>query len=116
MSHTALILMAIVNAVLCCGVGVICMCRIKAMGPQTRLVFRGVYVAMLVGSLASALQSITPPLYTWPSWADISINAALLAWLWSGRHAWLKAPEYTTKPMPLDPEQLRHVAGGTKSP
>lgn len=73
------------------------------MRERTRLSFRAIYTLLLGGSVLSALQSITPPLYTWPSVADLVVNVTVLLWLASGRHAWATgAPEYTTsRKMPL---------------
>jgi hypothetical protein len=97
MTHGLLLMLALVNAAVCAAIGVVCLCRIAKMRHGTRLAFRAVYAALFGGSLLSAMQSITPPLYTWPSPADLAINLAVLVWLASGRRAWAGgAPEYTT--------------------
>jgi hypothetical protein len=111
MSHTYLVLIALINTAVCFGVGLVCLCRIKAMDKGTRASFRTAYPLLMAGTFASAVQSITPPLYSWPSPADLAVNGAILVWLLSGGKSWANGPpDYASKPMPLD--ELRHVAGG----
>jgi hypothetical protein len=103
MTHGLMVLIALVNAAVCCAIGVASLCRIAKLREGTRKSFRVVYALLFGASVLSALQSITPPFYTWPSPADVAINVAILVWLVSGRRAWAAgAPEYTTAPAPLD--------------
>lgn len=119
MSYETLLLTAAVNALVCAGIVFVCFCRVGVMRRDTKTVFRALYVLMGTAALASALQPITPPFYSWPSAADIASNAVLLFWLASGWSAWREAPSYTRKgappPVPLRADQLRHVAGGRGS-
>lgn len=119
MSYETLLLTAAVNALVCAGIVFVCFCRVGVMRRDTKTVFRALYVLMGTAALASALQPITPPFYSWPSLADIGSNAVLLFWLASGWSAWREAPSYTRKgappPVPLRADQLRHVAGGRGS-
>lgn len=120
MTHEMLLLTAGVNALVCAGIVFVCFCRVGVMRRETKTLFRALYVLMGTTALASALQPITPPFYSWPSAADIASNAVLLFWLASGWSAWREAPSYTRKgapppPVPLRADQLRHVAGGRGS-
>lgn len=119
MTHETLLLTAAVNALVCAGIVFVCFCRIGVMRKDTKTVFRALYVLMGTAALASALQPITPPFYSWPSAADIASNAVLLFWLASGWSAWREAPTYTRKsgpPTALRNEILSHVAGGRGAP
>lgn len=104
MTNGLMVMLALVNAAVCCAIGVACLCRIAKLRTGTRRSFRIVYAGLFGASVLSALQSITPPLYTWPSLADLAVNVAVLVWLVSGRQAWAAgAPDYTTSaPVPLD--------------
>ena len=95
-------LLAFGNLCLCVAIIVVCSCRIDRMsGQRTFLKFRVNYSVLLMAALASGLQ----PLFfgQWPSAPDLLVNAAVFWFLASGRVAWRNgAPEYTSKPMPLD--------------
>lgn len=114
MTHSTLLLVAAINALICGGIVFVCFCRVGVMRRDTRTIFRALYVLMGTAALASALQPITPPFYSWPSTADITTNAVLLFWLASGWQAWRQAPEYTRKapPATVPASALRQVVGG----
>lgn len=120
MSHETLLFTAAINALVCAGIVFVCFCRVGVMRRDTRTIFRALYVLMGTAALASALQPITPPFYSWPSTADIASNAVLLFWLASGWSAWRTAPAYTRKssgpPTELRNDMLRHVVGGNGAP
>ena len=120
MTHEMLLLTAGVNALVCAGIVFVCFCRVGVMRRETKTLFRALYVLMGTTALASALQPITPPFYSWPSAADIASNAVLLFWLASGRSAWRQAPAYTRKeqsaPVEIPEGRLRQVVGGRGAP
>ena len=120
MTYEMLLLTAACNAVLCAGIVFVCFCRVGVMRKDTKTVFRALYVLMGTTALASALQPVTPPFYSWPSAADIASNAVLLFWLASGWSAWRQAPAYTRKeqamPVEIPETHLRQVVGGRGAP
>lgn len=80
-------LMALANLLLCCGIGWACVCRIKVMtATTTRKAVRVAYAGLFA---AVGLSGWSPWLVgDWAGWADIVVNAAVLAGMVAEMPAW----------------------------
>jgi hypothetical protein len=86
--------MALVNFLLCSGIGWACLCRVSVMTESTtRWSTRGAY-ALMIG--AATFSGLSPWFVRdWPGWAEILMSAAVLTHLLSTKRGWQDGvPEY----------------------
>lgn len=88
--------MSLVNFIICSGIGVVCVSRMRRMSNKTRPLFVWNYAALFTGATACGFQ---PLLFReFAGWGDLLISVAILSFLSSGRKAWKEqAPDYTTR-------------------
>lgn len=104
--------LALANFLLCSAIGYSCVCRFAIMSAQTVTAsWRLRYVIVMVAATCSGL---SPWLWgEWPGPGQIAMAVACLYVIGITARGWRDGPpSYASKPMPLDGEQLRHVAGG----
>jgi hypothetical protein len=83
--------LALLNLVICTGIGYTCACRLNLMeGARTRASFRAKYSSLLVGATASGFS----PLFfgEWPGFGQVMLSAAFLFMMAAGSRAWRDGP------------------------
>lgn len=96
-------LLALLNLLLCTGIGICCVCRLARMHHKTtRQDVRAYFSVLLTGATASGF---SPLLFAeWPGWGHLSLALGILLVLFAGRREWrVGLPEYArSAPAPLD--------------
>lgn len=99
---TELYLIALANAAFCITCIVILVCRLNAMGGKS--IKMSVKIAHAVGVGAMFCSMLRPMINEWPGYADLFVDAYILAELWASGSAWRgdKPPLSATVPAPLE--------------